>query len=460
MKSSITPKVHKYKQFRISMKKDGMMSSHNAQLSKHAGLMNWLNNTLAPFGEKVAQQRHLKSLRDGVLIAMPLVLLGSFFILIGQFPIEAWTTFLHAHGELDVWFGQLGRNSFGLISLCTAFGVAYSLAKSYDTDGVSAGIISIGAFLLVTPSVTTKDGVIGIPYNQLNGSGLFAAIFVAMITAEIYRQFIQRDFTIKMPKSVPDVVGRSFAALVPGIVILLLFGIVVKVLEATGLGSLSVILAFIVGKPLGLVGRTIFGTFIAVFLNSIFWFCGVNGGQVVNSVMQPIWLQSASENLEALQAGIQLPNIITLPFIDLFTYMGGGGATIGLAICLLMAKSKQYKTLGAISAIPAFFNINTAILFSFPTVLNPIMLVPFILNPCVNAGITYVAMATGLVPYTTGVQLPWTTPPIVGGFLATASWQGAVLQAVLIVISVLIYYPFFKAADNARLKEEMAALAE
>ena len=116
------------------------------------------------------------------------------------------------------------------------------------------------------------------------------------------------------------------------------------------------------------------------------------------------------------------------------------------------SKSKAYKTLGKVSGIPALFNINTAILFTFPTVLNPIMLIPFVLTPVVNAVITYLAMMTNLVPYTTGVTLPWTTPPIIGGFLATGSWRGAVLQIVLVAVSFMIYFPFFKAADKRNLE--------
>ncbi|AEF31915.1 PTS sugar transporter subunit IIC [Gardnerella vaginalis] len=418
-------------------------------------MMDFLSNKLAPFGEKVAAQRHLKALREGVLMAMPLVLIGSIFTLIGSFPIEAWTKWLHTHGELDALLSTMANNSFGLIGLATAFGISYRLAESYKTDGPSAGVLAIGAFLLVTPPIASKEGANGIPYGLIGGKGLFTAIVIAFITAEIYRQFIQRKFTIKMPKSVPEAVGHSFAALVPGTVIIVLFAIVTKVLQVTGIGSLNNLLAIIVGTPLALIGATLPGTFVAVLLNSVFWFCGVNGGQVVGSVMNPIWLQQADANRIALQAGHALPNIITAPFMDLFVYMGGGGATIGLALCLLFfSRSREYKTLGRISGIPALFNINTAILFSFPTVLNPIMIFPFIFTPIINAVVTYGAMATGLVPYTTGVALPWTTPPIIGGFLATGSWQGAILQALLVVLSFIIYFPFFKAADAAHSKAE------
>lgn len=420
-------------------------------------LLDFLEGKLAPLGEKIGRQRHLKALREGIMMAMPLVLLGSFFTLIKDFPIATWTEWLKAHGGMDVLLANMANNSFGLMALITVFGVAYRLAESYETDGPSAGVLAIGTFLMMTPSIASEDGVAGIPYNMLGGKGIFAAIVVAMISAEIYRWFIQKNITIKMPNGVPDAVSKSFSALIPGIVILAFFAIVRKVIEVTGLGSLNAILSIVIGKPLGLIASTLPGTFVAVLLNSLFWFCGVNGGQVVGAVMNPLWIQYADANRIAQAAGEALPNIITAPFMDLFVYIGGGGATIGLALCLMFfSKSKSYKTLGKVSGIPALFNINTAILFTFPTVLNPIMLIPFVLTPVVNAVLTYGVMAMGLVPYTTGVTLPWTTPPIVGGFLATGSWKGAVLQIVLVAVSFLIYFPFFKAADKRNLLAEQS----
>ncbi|MCF0260337.1 MAG: PTS cellobiose transporter subunit IIC [Erysipelotrichaceae bacterium] len=419
-----------------------------------SGFFSFLENKLAPLGEKIGAQRHLKALREGILIAMPLVLIGSFFVLIKDFPIEVWTNFLKSNDIYPV-LDAMANNSFGLMALLTSFGIANCLAKSYNVDGISAGVLSMAAFLLVTPTIADEAGALGIPYGQLGGKGIFSAIVVAMISAEIFRWFVQKDITIKMPSGVPEAVSRSFSALIPGTVIIVLFGIVLKVLEITGLGSLNQILSMVIGTPLGFIAGTLPGTFVAVLLNSLFWFCGVNGGQVVGSVMNPLWIQYADANRVALAAGQTLPNIITAPFMDLFVYIGGGGATIGLALCLMFfSRSKEFKTLGKVSGIPALFNINTAILFTFPTVLNPIMLVPFVLVPVVNATVTYLAMSVGLVPLTTGVTLPWTTPPVVGGFLATGSWQGAVLQVVLVAISFAIYYPFFKAADRQKLKEE------
>lgn len=421
-------------------------------------LMNFLQNKLAPLGEKVGNQRHLKAIREGIMIGMPLVMIGSIFVLIVSFPITGWHEWLVNHGgNLAELLNKTVNATFGLVGLLTSYGVAHSLAKSYDVDGPSAGVLSLASFLLVTPNIFNATKVAGIPYSYMGGKGLFAAIFVAMISTEIYRFFIQRDIIIKMPNNVPEVVSRSFSAILPGFTIIVFFMIVYKLLLVFNIGSLHDLLAIIVGKPLGLIGGTLIGTFVAVLLNSIFWFCGVNGGQIVGSVMNPIWLAYADQNRLAFQAGKALPNIITGPFIDLFVYIGGGGATIGLALCLMFfSKSKEYKMLGKVSGIPALFNINTAILFSFPTVLNPIMLLPFVLTPTINAIICYFSMKLGLVAFTTGVTLPWTTPPIIGGFLATGGHvSGAILQVILIIVSFCIYYPFFKAADKNNLTEEL-----
>ncbi|AEB76841.1 phosphotransferase system, cellobiose-specific component IIC [Clostridium botulinum BKT015925] len=417
-------------------------------------IMGFLENYLVPIGQSISNQRHLKALREGIMIAVPLILLGSLFVLIGSFPIAGWSEWLNSHGGLADLFNKASNASFGIFGLVTAFGVAYRLAQSYDVDGPTTGVISLSSFLLMTPDLLAEKAK-GIPYGFMGGKGIFAAIIIAFITTEIYKWFIKKDIVIKMPSSVPEVVGRSFAALIPGFVILLMWLAIYKGLSLSEFKDIHALLGVIIGKPLGLIAGTLGGTFVAVFLNSIFWFAGVNGGQVVNTVMNPIWLDYTNQNLAATQAATALPHIITQPFIDLFVYMGGGGATIGLALCLLFfSKSKEYKLLGKISGIPALFNINTAILFTFPTVLNPIMIIPFILNPIINATITYFAMSLGLVAKTTGVVLPWTTPPIFGGFLSTGHWSGALLQLILVFVSFVIYYPFFKAADLRKLADE------
>ncbi|MDY4595769.1 PTS transporter subunit EIIC [Faecalimonas umbilicata] len=102
-------------------------------------ILAFLEGKLAPLGERIGKQRHLKALREGIMMAMPLVLLGSFFVLIKDFPIQAWIAWLHSHWNLDVLLNTMANNSFGLMALVTAFGIAYRLSESYGTDGPSAG---------------------------------------------------------------------------------------------------------------------------------------------------------------------------------------------------------------------------------------------------------------------------------------------------------------------------------
>lgn len=430
--------------------------------------LSFLENTLAPMGDRIGNQRHLKAIREGFMVAMPLILIGSIFLLLVSWPQEAFTNFLSAVGILDV-LNLMNQSTMAIISLVACFGIAYRLSVGYGTDGPSAGVLALSSFVLMAPRFTTQvfdksgesvaqtfDGAI--PFSSLNSNALFLAIVIGLTSAEIYRIFIQKNIVIKMPGSVPEMVSKSFSALLPGLAILVFWALIFKGLQLAGVeGGLGSVLGLLIGKPMALIAGTLPGMVVVVLVNSIFWFCGVNGGQVLNAFVDPVWLNFTEQNQLAVAAGKALPHIITLPFKDLFVFIGGGSATIGLAICLfLFSKSKSYKTLGRLAFIPSLFNINTAILFTFPTVLNPIMLIPFVLTPTVNAIVTYISMSTGLVPMTTGVVLPWSMPPIIGGFLATgASWQGAILQVVLIAISFAIYYPFFKVADHREFEKEI-----
>lgn len=254
-----------------------------------------------------------------------------------------------------------------------------------------------------------------------------------------------------MPDSVPPAVSKSFSALIPGVVVFFLAGVVALLIDISPFENAHELLATILAVPLGFIGGTLPGAIIVVALNSLFWFVGIHGGNVVGSVTNPIFLANTDENRLALQAGKELPHIITTQFFDMFAYIGGGGAVFGLAIALLFfGKSSQSKAMKGIAVTPNIFNISEPIMFGMPVMLNMSYLIPFVLAPIVNVLITYFSMSVGLVHKTIGVAVPWTTPPIISGWLATGSWTGAGLQIVLILIDMAIYLPFFLAADRAQ----------
>lgn len=417
----------------------------------------FLEEKMLPVASKLSANKALIAIRDGITLAMPLIIIGSLFMVIASFPVPGWEDWLGKVGVAGyLWKGV--DSSFGLIGLIASFGIAYSLTNQYGVDGISSGIVSLSTFITVTPFVTSDAGA-GMPTGYMAAKGLFIAIILGLINGYVYQWFINRDIRIKLPETVPSAVSKSFSAIIPGAVLITFWLLVFGLLDAFSLPNLHDVAQVVLGKPLGLLGSNVFGTIIVVALNSLFWFVGIHGGNVVNSVMQPVWIANLDANREAYQAGLELPHIFTVAFMDNFIYIGGGGATIGLVLVLgyLARKKKtsqQTKVLAPITVVPGLFNINEPTMFGLPVVLNVMLLLPFIVAPIVNVVVAYFAMSTGLVPLTRTVAT-WTMPPIISGFLTTGSVRGSLLQIVLIVLDVLLYLPFFLAVEKRFKQEEL-----
>lgn len=419
--------------------------------------MKFESEKLLTAAAKMGNNKFLLAVRDGIMLSMPLIIIGSFLMIAATGfaipPFEAW---LGKVGVADyLWKGS--DSSFGLIGLVSSFGIAYNLAKHYKVDGVPAGIVSLSTFIVVTPFMKSAAGS-GIPTMYMASNGLFIAIILGLINGYVYSWFINHNIQIKMPESVPSAISKSFSAILPGAVLIIFWLIVFAVLDANGLPNLHKIAQVILGVPLGLLGNNILGVIVVVALNSALWFVGLHGGSIVNSVMNPLWIANLDQNRVAYQAGDQLHHIFTSAFMDNFVYIGGGGATIGLVLALgWLARrkkaSKQIKVLAPITVIPGLFNINEPTMFGVPIVLNVLLIAPFVIAPIVNVIVGYAAMALHFVPLTYAAP-GWTTPPIISGVLATGSITGSILQVVLIVLDILLYLPFILAVEKRYKMEE------
>ncbi|MFA1242756.1 PTS sugar transporter subunit IIC [Streptococcus pneumoniae] len=409
-----------------------------------------LQEKLLPVAARLGNNKALVSIRDGITLTIPLLLIGSLLMVIASFPIPGWEKYLGDIGVADyLWKGV--DSSFGLLGLVASFGIAYFMARQYKVDGIPAGIVSLSSFITVTPFITGEAGA-GMPTAFMVSKGLFVAMILGLINGYIYQWFINHNIQIKMPDGVPPAVSKSFSAIIPGAVTIVGWLIVYATLDKLSLPNLHEIAQGALGGPLGLLGNNVIGLLILIFLNSSFWFVGLHGGNVVNAVMKPLWLANLDANKVAYQTGETLPNIFTSVFMDNFVFIGGGGATIGLVLALgyLAHKkkaSKQLKTLAPITVIPGLFNINEPAMFGVPIVLNILLLVPFILAPMFNLLVAWGAMASGLVPLTY-TDPGWTMPPVISGLLATGSISGSLLQIVLIVLDVLLYLPFVIAIEK------------
>ncbi|MEH7355432.1 PTS cellobiose transporter subunit IIC [Neobacillus drentensis] len=428
----------------------------------------FIESKVMPVAGRIAGQRHLQSLRDGLVLTMPLIIIGSIFLIIANLPIPGYPEFM-ASIFGDAWKAKLNYPvgaTFDIMALIAAFGVAYRLAEKYSVDPLTAGAISVTAFLLATPYEVpflpdgAKEAVMvggGIPTSLTGSKGLFVAMIIAILSTEIYRYILQKKIVIKMPDGVPPAVSKSFVALIPGFVVVTLVWVLRLIIEQTDFHSLHNVVSEIIGKPLGALGGSLTGNLVAVFIIQLLWTFGLHGSSIVGSVMNPIWLGFMDENRLALEKGAeQLPNIFTLQFFEPLIYMGGGGCTFALVVLMFFrSRSKQMKQLGKLAIGPGIFNINEPLVFGLPIVLNPIMMIPFILTPIVLTIFTYITMSLGWVAQPAGIAVPWTIPPIIGGYLVTGGKiSGAVIQLVNFIISLAIYYPFFRAWDKQKYKEE------
>lgn len=325
--------------------------------------------------------------------------------------------------------------------------MARNLAHHYGKDGISAGVISVASFF-------TIGGATG-----MSSDGLFIALIIGLVSAEIFSRLVGNEkLVIQMPEGVPPAVARSFAALLPAIITVSIFGLISTIFMAFGVDDIVTSFYDLVQKPFIGLANSLPSAILLAFITPFLWFFGLHGANMVEPLMQSINAPAITANAEALANGELAPFIVNKPFFDSFVNLGGTGATLGLIIAILIfgRHNKAYRVVTGLSTAPGLFNINEPMMFGLPIVLNPIMFIPFILTPVVLVIIAYIATSTGLVPAAVTMP-PWVTPPIIGGVLATQSIAGGVLAALNLLISVVIYAPFVKVSEIQALKKENEA---
>ncbi|MDY2519851.1 PTS sugar transporter subunit IIC [Weissella cibaria] len=432
---------------------------------------NFINEKLLPPVMKFVNTKAVTAIKNGMLYPIPFIVIGAVFLILGQFPIQGVQDYLNEIG-LGPIFMQANNASFGIMALFAVFGIAYSWVRDEGHDAVPAGMLAIVVDIILQPDtvksvtsianperVSTAWQVSGvIDKAWLGGKGMIVAIIVGLLVGWSYSWFMKKGFTIKLPEQVPANVAASFTALIPGAAIVTVATAIYGIFK---LGFNTTMVEWIyatIQTPLQHATDGPLGVVVVAFLPVFLWFFGVHGATIVGGIMTPLLLANNADNLALYKAGkLTLDNgahIVTQAFMDQFITVTGSGMTIGLVIFMLVrAKSVQMKTLGKLEIVPALFNINEPILFGLPLVLNPLLAIPFILTPLVSGFATYAVIAMGIIPPFNGMYVPWTTPAIVSG-LIVGGWQGALWQAVMLVMTGFMYYPFARKYDKVLLAEE------
>ena len=415
---------------------------------------------MKPFFEKVSNNPYLRAIRDGFVSCLPVILFSSLFILVACIP-EIWDFKWDDYVSGLLW--QAYGYSMGILSVLMVATIAKSLTDNFNhklpklrqINTVSVMIVSIICFLLLSVEGVDK----GIATEFMGTKGLLSAFVVAFTVPNIYKFFVGRGITIKLPEEVPHYIAQTYADLFPlaaSITFFWVFSFVFR--DVTGMLFGNWILELF--KPLFQAADGYIGIALIYGAMAMFWFVGIHGPSIVEPAVTAIYIANIELNLQMVQAGEHATAILTHPTSYFVATLGGTGATLMFcAMCAFIAKSKQLRTVGRSSFIPVIFAVNEPILFGAPIVLNPVLFVPFILAPIANVWL-YKFFVDVLGMNAFSYILPWTTPGTIGLIVATGFAKlSFFLAPLLLIVDAVIYYPFFRAYDK-QLVEREALIAE
>ncbi|SDF96482.1 PTS system lactose-specific IIB component, Lac family /PTS system lactose-specific IIC component, Lac family [Selenomonas sp. WCT3] len=416
---------------------------------------------MKPLFEKVSNNIYLRAIRDGFVSCIPVILFSSLFILVACVP-EIFDYKWPKAISTVLW--QAYNYSMGMLGILMVATIAKSLTDSINTkmpklrqiNDVSVMIVSIICLLLL--AVAPVEG--GISTEFMGTKGLLSAFVVAFTVPNIYKFFVKRNITIKLPDEVPHYIAQTFADLIPlsvAVMIYWVFGIVFK--EATGMMFGAWILE--VFKPLFVAADGYIGLAIIYGAMAMFWFVGIHGPSIVEPAVTAIYIANIEANLQIVNAGGHATNILTHPTSYFVATLGGTGATLMFcAMCAFIAKSKQLRAVGRASIVPVTFAVNEPIIFGAPIVLNPVLFFPFVLTPILNVWVfKFFVDNLGMNAFT--YILPWTTPAPIGLIIGTGFAQMAfVLAPLLLVMDAALYYPFFRVYDAQLVARERDGVME
>lgn len=419
---------------------------------------------LVPIAAKIGANRYLSALRDGFVATIAVMMAGSFVVLVNNLPPQLFGGWDYkaalnsaTGGIYGAFIGQVWWGTMAMTTLFVVVSISFALAKSYGEDDIAAPIIALCSYLSMAPQ-TVGGNWGGIPWAVTNNGAMMAGIIVAFVSTEMFIRLRKSDkLRITMPEGVPPAVGRAFEKLLPGLITLLVMGLIGGLTLRLPGGNLSAFITATIAKPLQGAADTLGGALIIPFLNQFLWFFGLHGSNILTGFLAPL-LGPLLEQNQAILNGVAEGEMAVLAgqFLDAFVYMGGSGSTLGFVIAILLtSKSTHHREVAKLGAAPAAFNINEPIIFGMPLVLNPIFAIPFIFAPVILSGVAYTAIKIGLVAPVIA-SIPWTAPAGLGGFLATASFSGLFLSLFNLALSIVIYLPFVVIASNIEAKEAAA----
>lgn len=416
---------------------------------------------LNPYFDKLGQSIYLQTISASMMATLGPIFLGS-MCLLGVIFITAMGDKVAFLTPFTPILNQVFNFTVGAMALYIVFLMAKNLVSKFNPkeDGVSAGIIALMCFFIITPSVSVKVAevdTLALPVTWLGAQGVFSAMIIGLIVGRFFIFVKEKGWTIKMPASVPPMVTKVFEALIPTILLGLFFIVVTRLFAATSFGTMHEFVYNIIQQPLKSLGGSLGAVIILSIVQQVLWFFGIHGTNVIMPIVMPIWMSMDLENLNAVTKGEVPPNILGSAFFSTITW---GGLALGLVILMLFSKSRQYRELGKISIVPAIFGITEPVIFGMPLVLNFKLAIPFIFNNTIAIIIAYVVTKIGWVATFTGTAAVFGLP--VGVYAAIQGKMSIIILMLILqlIISPLLWYPWFKWVEKEAVENEKSEVVE
>ena len=419
-------------------------------------LQSFLERFIGPIATKLNESLIVKGLSSGMMRTMPITLGVAAFAILVNLPIQGWLNFLN-DTQLAVVIQEVINVTMSMLAIYVVISVSSCYSKVKGESGLTAALLSTGAFLCLMPqTVEGKEGIISaLQTSYLGSNGIFVAMLTALLVTGLYCWLCKKNITLKLPSSVPPMVSQSMS---PTFVAMIIFTVVLVVkylFYLSPYGNVFDMLNNTITQPILNVGGSPLALIGLYTFTNILWFFGIHPSPIV-SVYTPVLITCMTANVEAFMAGTVSANLPHLVFMVVFITMnmGGNGNTIGLAIAMAKAKSERFKAMFKLSFVPCLFNINEPMVFGVPLMLNPIFFIPMALTTPITGGIAYLLAMLGFGnSFNPTVSSPWIMPAPITGLLEGGIML-MIVPLVCILANIILYYPFFKIADNQALKEE------
>ena len=407
--------------------------------------------------EKFSQSAIVSAVRIGLVNMIPILIIGAFALILKTFPLTAYQKFLTTTvgGYLLSLFDFVYAATFGVLSVYMTFSISRAFVDiKANPNTVTYGPVfaSVLSFFIMSGANLKSFGS-----ESMGPKSMFLAIITGLGASALYLFFervLGSHKHVLFTSGADRNFNRMITTLLPITLVAIVFAVInLLIVRVFGAESVRELLSNLFNKLFSFGGTGFFKGLFFVLLSSVLWFFGIHGSDTLEGVMQTYFVPGLEANQAAVAAGSEPTQILTKQFFDCFVLMGGCGSAICLLIAILLfSRNRARRGLGYAAAFPMIFNINELMVFGLPIIFNPIMLIPFLLVPLVCYSVAYIAMLTGIVPMITGA-VEWTTPIILGGYHATGSVAGSLLQVFNVIIGVLIYVPFVRILDKQSLKQ-------